>query len=390
MSPASPARTPRSRRLRWCLWMVPIVLAGVVFVLMGPRGGSVAKPAAPATVVTSVAATRRDVPQWISSVGTVTPLNEVAVKARVDGQLDRVAFEEGQMVKAGDLLAEIDPRPYRAALVQAESAARRDDAQRHNAELDLARYQKLSTLQVVPRQQLDAQKAQAEGLLATVAADRGAVDASRLNLSFTRITAPIAGRLGQRLVDQGAQVHASDAAGLVTVTQIEPITVAFPISQDQLQAVVAAQRRAPLQVQATARDGTAALGSGVLTFIDSQVSATTGQVLLKAQFDNHDHALWPGAFVAARMLLATQSQVVTVPAQAVQRDQVGDFVYVIDASHVAQQRRVTTGLSADGVTVVTHGLNEGERVVVEGQGDIQPGTHVAEATPKPAAGASGA
>ncbi|MGF6493983.1 multidrug efflux system membrane fusion protein [Luteibacter sp. 621] len=371
-----PSRCAWRQRALWLT--IPVLLGMGGFVLLGLSGQPAATPVAPPATVTTVAAARRDMPQWVAGVGTVTPLNEVMVKARVDGQLDRVAFQEGQMVKAGDLLAEIDPRPYQAALVQAEAAAKRDDAQRRNAELDLTRYQKLSTLQVVPRQQLDAQKAQAESLLATVAADHGAVDAARLNVAFTRITAPIAGRVGQRLVDQGAQVHAADTAGIVTITQIEPITVAFPVSQDLLANVVAAQRSRPLRVEATARDGSAVLGSGTLTFVDSQVSASTGQVLLKAQFDNHDHALWPGAFVAARLLLSTQAQAITVPSQAVQRDQTGDFVYVVDPSHVARQRRVIAGLDTDGYTVISHGLAAGERVIVEGQGDIQPGVHVVE------------
>ncbi|UPG96295.1 efflux RND transporter periplasmic adaptor subunit [Luteibacter aegosomatissinici] len=373
-----PSRSPWRHR---ALWMtIPVLIGAGGFALAGLSGRPATTAVAPPSTVTTVAAARRDMPRWIAGVGTVTPLNEVMVKARVDGQLDRIAFQEGQMVNAGDLLAEIDPRPYQAALVQAEAAAKRDEAQRRNAELDLSRYQKLSTLQVVPRQQLDSQKAQAESLLATVAADRGAADAARLNVAFTRITAPMAGRVGQRLMDQGAQVHAADTTGIVTVTQIEPITVVFPVSQDLLADVVAAERLRPVHVEATARDGSAVLGRGTLTFVDSQVAASTGQVLLKAQFENHDHALWPGAFVAARLLLDTQAQVITVPSQAVQRDQAGDFVYVVDASHVARQRRITTGLDAEGYTVITRGVAEGERVIVEGQGDIQPGVRVVEAS----------
>lgn len=373
-----PFRSPWRHRALWLT--IPLLVGIGAFALVGRSGQPAATTVAPPATVTTVAAARRDMPRWVAGVGTVTPLNEVMVKARVDGQLDRVAFQEGQMVNAGDLLAEIDARPYQAALVQAEAAAKRDDAQRRNAELDLSRYQKLSTLQVVPRQQLDAQKAQAESLLATVAADRGAVDAARLNVGFTRITAPIAGRVGQRLVDQGAQVHAADTTGIVMVTQIEPITVVFPVSQDLLADVVVAQRSRQLLVEATARDGSAVLGRGTLTFVDSQVSASTGQVLLKAQFENHDHALWPGAFVAARLLLDTQAQVITVPSQAVQRDQSGDFVYVVDQAHMARQRRVSTGLDADGFTVITHGVAAGERIIVEGQGDIQPGVRVVEAS----------
>jgi multidrug efflux system membrane fusion protein len=330
------------------------------------------------TAVTTVAVARRDMPTWVSGVGTVTPINVVTVKSRVDGQLDKVAFEEGQMVAAGDLLAQIDPRPFQASLAQAEGASRRDAAQHANAELDLARYAKLSSLQVVPRQQLDAQKAQAEALLATVASDKGAVDAARLDLSFTRITAPIAGRVGQRIVDAGTQVHASDTTGLVTITQIEPITVAFSVSQDVLASLAEAQRNAPLAVTVSARDGSKELASGELVFIDSQVAAGTGQVVVKARFANRDHALWPGAFVAAKLLLSTQQGALTVPDAALQRDASGSFVYIVDASHMARLRRVQTGVSADGYTLITGGVAVGEHVVIEGQGDLQPDVAVDE------------
>ncbi|KAF1004643.1 MAG: Multidrug resistance protein MdtA [Luteibacter sp.] len=374
----SPFPPPGPSRRGHLLWILPVLALVAFGVYRHARPPAVLKPSPTTALVRTAPASRRDMPHWVSGIGTVTPLNVVAVKARVDGQLDRVAFTEGQMVKAGDLLAEIDPRPYRAALAQAKATVSRDDAQRRNAELDLQRYRKLSSLQVVPRQQLDAQKAQAESLLASVAADRGAADAAELNLSFTRITAPIAGRVAQRLVDQGAQVHASDATGLVTVTQIEPITVTFPVSQDLLADVTRAQGDGELAVLAMTRDGSATLANGRLVFIDSQVSAATGQVLLKAQFDNHDHALWPGAFVAAKLLLSTQAQAVTIPSQALQRDQTGDFVYVVDGDGRVTSRRVHAGWQSDGYTAVDEGVQAGERVVVEGQTDLQPGMHVTE------------
>src|SRR6201991_1328096 len=356
MTPATPKAGRRAGRHGWIALLV-VVLCAIAWYASTHR--SAAHPAAPAVGVSTAVVARRDMPTWVAGVGTVTPINVVTVKSRVDGQLDKVAFEEGQMVAAGDLLARIDPRPFQASLAQAEGAARRDAAQHANAELDLARYAKLSQLQVVPRQQLDAQKAQAEALLATVAADRGAVDAARLDLSFTRVTAPIAGRVGQRIVDEGTQVHASDATGLVTITQIEPITVAFSVSQDVLAPLAEAQRNGPLAVTVSARDGSKQLATGTLVFVDSQVAAGTGQVLVKARFDNHAHAL-------------------AIPAAAVQRDQTGTFVYIVDGGRTARVRRVETGGDADGFTLIAKGLSAGEHVVIEGQGNLQPDVPVDE------------
>jgi multidrug efflux system membrane fusion protein len=364
------------KALRHARWILALLVCIALVIWQLGRHRPSAKPVVRSVSVSTMAVTHRDMPTWIAGVGTVTPLNVVVVKSRVDGQLDKVAFEEGQMVAAGDVLARIDPRPFQASLVQAEAATRRDAAQHANAELDLARFEKLSSLQVVPRQQLDAQRAQTEALLATVAADRGAVDAARLNLSFTRITAPISGRVGQRLVDEGAQVHASDTTGLVTITQIEPIDVAFSISQDMLTPLVMAQRQGPLTVTASARDGSVQLATGHLVFVDSQVAPGTGQVLVKARFDNHDHALWPGAFVAAKLLLSTQQGALVVPSRSVERDETGSFVYVVDAGHVARLRRVDTGVDADGFTVIAKGLSAGEKVVVDGQGNLLPDSSV--------------
>jgi multidrug efflux system membrane fusion protein len=369
---ASPAS---AHRHRWLAAAVCVIVAGLVFWHFHAAAPSAAPR--PATVpVTASATMRRDMPVWIDGIGTVQPLNVVNVMSRVDGQLDRVAFTEGQMVKAGDLLAEVDPRPFQAALDQAQATTRKDAAQHANALLDLERYRTLSSLQVVPRQQLDTQKAQADSLLATVAADQSAAENARLQLSYTRISAPLSGRVGQRLVDQGSQVHASDTTGLVTITQIEPITVAFSVPQDALPDLVAAQKAAALKVLATSRDGSTALATGTLVFIDSQVAAGTGQILLKAQFDNADHALWPGAFVAARLLLRTDRAALVVPSGALQSDQQGSYVYVIDAAQSVQIRRVTPGVSDAQYTEISQGLADGERIVVDGQANLSPGSHV--------------
>lgn len=342
-----------------------------------------------ATIPVSVGqAEQRDVPVWVSAIGTVQPLNVVTVKTRVDGQLDKVAFTEGQMVKAGDVLAQIDSRPFQAALDQAQANMRRDDAQRANAELDLQRYAKLSSLQVVPQQQLDAQKAQAQSLLASVASDRGAVDSARLQMGFTRITAPISGRVGQRLVDQGSQVHASDTTGLVTITQLQPITVTFQVPQDVLPEVMQAQAAGQAKVVASTRDGSRHLADGELVFVDSQVDAGTGQILLKAQFTNENRMLWPGEFVAARLLLRVQPQAVVVPSRAVQRDQNGAYVYVVDADHAAQSRPVKLGVANGDQQVVEQGIHVGDTVVLDGQSQLTPGAKVNVVQPGAAAGAS--
>lgn len=379
-SPLVSESTSRPRRSRRFLLIgFAAALVAVVFAFAYAPRSSSKDSTAPKVVTIPVSvgqAEQRDVPVWVSAIGTVQPLNVVTVKTRVDGQLDKVAFTEGQMVKAGDVLAQIDSRPFQAALDQAQANMRRDDAQRANAELDLQRYAKLSRLQVVPQQQLDAQKAQAQSLLASVASDRGAVDNARLQLGFTRISAPISGRVGQRLVDQGSQVHASDTTGLVTITQLQPITVTFQVPQDVLPEVMQAQAAGPAKVVVSTRDGSRHLADGALVFVDSQVDAGTGQILLKAQFTNEDRMLWPGEFVAARLLLRVQPQAVVVPSRAVQRDQNGTYVYVVDADHAAQSRPVKLGVANGDQQVVEQGIHVGDTVVLDGQSQLTPGTKV--------------
>ncbi|WP_132145109.1 efflux RND transporter periplasmic adaptor subunit [Luteibacter rhizovicinus] len=374
---SNPVRPRRSRRFIVAGSAAVLIAIALAFVYASRSQG--AEPPGPkvASVPVSVGqAEQRDMPVWVSAIGTVQPLNVVTVKTRVDGQLDKVAFTEGQMVKAGDLLAEIDPRPFQATVDQAQANLHKDDAQRANAELDLQRYAKLSSLQVVPAQQLDAQKAQAQSLLASVASDRGAVDGARLQLGFTRITAPIGGRVGQRLVDQGSQVHATDTTGLVTITQIQPITVTFQVPQDVLPEVMDAQAAGQARVSVSTRDGSRHLADGALVFVDSQVDAGTGQIMLKAQFVNEDRSLWPGEFVAARLLLRVQPHAVVVPSRAVQRDQNGAYVYVVDAQHAAQSRPVRLGVANGDLQVVEEGIRVGDTVVLDGQSLLTPGAKV--------------
>ncbi|WP_064504871.1 efflux RND transporter periplasmic adaptor subunit [Frateuria defendens] len=358
---------------------IVVALAALVPALFYVQRSKAKAPAStppPAVPVSVGQAGRRDVPEWARGLGTVQALNVVTVKSRVDGQLDRIAFVEGQMVKAGDLLAQIDPRPFQVALAQAEANQRKDDAQRANAQTDLKRYAELAKMQVVPAQQLDAQQAQAQSLLATVAADRSAADNARLQLGFTRIVAPISGRVGQRLVDQGSQVHASDTTGLVTITQLEPITVTFLVPQDALPAVMRAGRAGAARVEVDTRDGRLHLADGTLVYVDSQVDPASGQILLKAQFANADHALWPGELVSARLLLQVHPQAVVVPAQAVQRDQNGAYLYVVGAGRTAQPRPVRLGPADGGTQVIESGVSAGDTVVLDGQSRLTAGSRV--------------
>lgn len=265
--------------------------------------------AIPVTVGT---VTKRDVPIWLSGIGSVQPIHLVTVKVRVDGQLEHVTFTEGQEVSAGDVLAQIDPRPFQAQLDQALANKAKDQAQLANARLDLGRANKLATLGAGTSQNADTLKAQVAQLEATVQADQATVDTARLNVDFCTVTSPLDGRVGMRLVDPGAIVHASDATGLVTVTQMQPIAVLFPLPQDDLPAVLAGQARGELPVAVDTRDGVHHLADGKLVFVDSQVDQTNGQVRLKANFANTDRSLWPGAFVTARVKVRTDHEATVV------------------------------------------------------------------------------
>jgi multidrug efflux system membrane fusion protein len=316
---------------------------------------SAAKPAIP---VTTAKVTTQDLAVWLSGIGTVTPLNAVDVKVRVDGQLQKITFREGQEVTAGQLLAKIDPRPYQTTLAQAEANRRRDLAQFTSARQEVARARKLASAGAGTSQSLDTLRAQAGALQATLDADQAIIDAAKLNLDFTDVTSPLAGRVGLRNADAGAIVHATDATGLVTVTQIVPIAVLFSLPQDELPAVMQAQRHGELTVAVDTRDGTQHIADGRLVFINSTVDTTNGQIQMKAEFTNTDRVLWPGEFVAARVRLRTDRGAAVVPSQAVQ-----------------------TGTTVNGVTEIISGLRTGQNVVISGQSRLAPGTLVKLSTP---------
>lgn len=319
-------------------------------------------------------------PIRVAAVGAVQALNTVDVKVRVDGQLQRIAFAEGQDVKAGQLLAQLDQGPLTAQLHQAQAAQRKDQASLDNARLDLARYSKLVGIGAATTQAVDTARAQVDSLAATVAADAALVQSDQLQLSFTTLLAPFTGRVGMREADVGAIVHPTDTTGIVTLTQMEPITVLFSVPQDVLPELLANQAKAPLAVNVTTRSGDTALADGSLVFIDSSVDATTGQIRLKASFANKDRKLWPGELVNARVLVRVEGQRVAVPSRAVVNTQTGTQLYVIDASGSARMRTVQTGVTVDGMTEIRQGLTLADLVVFDGQSRLNPGVHVAATT----------
>jgi multidrug efflux system membrane fusion protein len=352
---------------------------------VGPPAAAKLEPAVPAGIpVDAVAATRADVPVYLRGLGTVQAYNTVTIHSRVDGEIVKIAFIEGQDVKSGDLLAQIDPRPLQAALDQATAKQAQDEAQLENAKLDLARYQALGQKEFASRQSVDTQAATVRQLEATVKGDQAAIDNAKVQLGYTTITSPIDGRTGVRLVDQGNIVHASDTTGLVVITQLQPISLIFTLPEDHLPGITRAMAGGTLTVIAMSRDEKDQYGEGTLSLVDNQIDQATGSVRLKATFPNTNLALWPGQFVNARLLLRTESNVVTVPSDAVQRGAQGMYAYVVkDDSTVALQPLKVGQISA-GTAVIESGLEAGQRVVIAGQYRLQPGAKVELRTAAPA------
>ena len=349
------------------------------------------RPAEGPVAVATVLVKQQDVPIFRTGIGTVTPTYSVTVKARVDGQLDTVAFTEGQDVKKGQLLAQLDPRTLQAQLLQAQAAKAKDQATLANARADLKRYETLIAQDAATQQQFDTQKALVNQLDASVKSDDAAINAAQVQLGFTTITAPISGRVGARLVDPGNIVHAADAGGLVVINQIDPISVAFTLPDDAVQDTIhALDAKKPVLVQAFPRDGGQMLASGTLTLLNNQIDTATGTVQLKASFLNGQHNLWPGQYVNVRLILGTRAKALTVPEQAVQRSQDGTYVYVVDeATKTAQSRTITLTQLQDGLAVIASGLEANERVVVDGQYKLKQGTPVTEVARGASAAASG-
>lgn len=336
----------------------------------------------PPVEATTAIVKQQDVPIYLTGVGTVTANASVIVRTRIDGQLDKVGFTEGQDVKAGQLLAQIDPRAVQAQLEQAQAQKTKDQAQLSNAKLDLQRYTVLRQEDAATQQTLDTQKALVSQLDAALKTDDAQISFAKVQLSYTTINAPISGRVGARLVDAGNIVHAADANGLVVINQIDPITTTFTLPEDNFQQInKTLQGNHPqLKVSAFDRSSNEALANGRLTLLNNQIDTTSGTVQLKATFDNPTHVLWPGQYINVRLYLADLSQALTIPAAAVQRGQSGTYVYAVDANEVAQPQPVHVLQSQDGIAVIDKGLKTGQKVVIDGQYKLKPGVKIIENT----------
>ena len=374
----------KSRITRWIL--LALVVTGLGYFgwqrLHGENheaaANGVQKAATRNPVRVSVATVEKvDFPVYLTSLGTVQAFNTVLVRSRVDGQIDKIAFTEGQYVKQGDLLTKIDPRPYQAALDAAKAKKEQDGANLANINLDLQRFIKLG--EFATRQQLDTQRSSVSQLTAQIAADVAAIDNAQTQLDYTDIKAPISGVVGLRQVDVGNIVNASAQTGIVSITQVEPIAVIFTAPEDQLADIKGAQGTTPLKTIAITTDGKRPLAEGTLAVVNNQVDSTSGTIRLKAVFDNKDHALWPGQSVSTRLLVRILKDATVVPDDAVQHGTEGLYVYTVDQNSKAELHKVKVSQSIDGRSVIESGVSAGQRVIVTGQFKVQPGTLVSTA-----------
>jgi len=332
---------------------------------------------APVVPVSVATAERRDMPYYLTGLGSVTAYYTVSVKSRVDGQLMEVNFKEGQTVKNGDLLAVIDPRPYQVALEQAQAMLFRDQALLRDAKLNYERFKGLlQSSGAMSQQQVDTQQATVDQLDGTVRNDQATVNNAKLNLVYCHITAPVSGRIGLRLVDPGNIVHATDTNAMFVITQLQPIAVLFTLPEDNLQTVSRQMGKGTLEVDAFSRDDQTKLATGKLLTIDNQIDQTTGTGRLKAVFDNKDNALWPNQFVNARLLLEVRKNSTAIPAAAIQRGPQGTYVFVVKSDNTVDVRPVTIGFTQDNVSVIASGISPSEVVVTDGQDKLQQGSKI--------------
>jgi len=342
----------------------------------------------PSIAVDAAAATHADVPIYLSGLGTVQAFYTVTVTARVDGELQKVAFTEGQTVHKGDLLAQIDPRPNQAAFEQANATKAKDAAQLTNAKRDLDRYTLLQPQNLASKQTVDTQRAMVDQLGAQLQIDQAVIDNARTQLDYTRITSPIEGRTGIRLVDPGNIVHAAATTGIVVVTQVQPIAVVFTLPEESLTAVNAALSAGPVAVTTLSRDGSNELDQGTLMLVDNEIDQSTGTAKLKAVFANVHNSLWPGEYVNARVLVRVERSALTVPTAAVQLGPNGPFTYVVKPDSTVEVRPLKIGEDSGGITVVNAGLALNERVVTSNQYRLQAGAHVRVNAPSASASAT--
>jgi membrane fusion protein, multidrug efflux system len=370
----------KSRTTRWILLLLAIAGLGYFGWQrfhgedQAAAANNAQKAARNAVRVTIATVEKTDFPVYLTSLGTVQAFNTVVVRSRVDGQIDKIAFKEGQLVSQGDLLAQIDPRPYQAVLDQAKAKKEQDEANLANINLDLQRFIKLG--EFATKQQLDTQRSSVSQLTAQIAADAAAIYNSQTQVDYTTIKAPISGVVGLRQVDVGNIVNAATQTGIVTITQIEPIAVIFTAPEDQLPYINEAQAIEPLKTIAITTDGKKPLAEGTLAVVNNQVDATSGTIRLKAVFDNKNHALWPGQSVSTRLLVQTLKNATVVPDDAVQHGADGLYAFVVNQDNKAELRKITVSQSIDGRSVVDKGLSPGQQVITAGQYKVQNGTLV--------------
>jgi multidrug efflux system membrane fusion protein len=375
----------KSRATRWALLIATLAVAGYFGWHRYSGAEQTAKaesaqksgPRIAAVPVTLAPVVKADFPVYLTGLGTVQGFNTVVVRTRVDGQIDKLGFKEGQLVNQGDLIVEIDPRPFQATLDQAKAKKAQDQANLANANLDLQRYTKLG--EFATKQQTDTQRSTVEQLIAQISADDAAISNAQTQLDYTSVKAPISGVAGLRQVDLGNIVNAATQTGIVTIAQIEPIAVIFTAPEEQLPYINEAQAAQPLKVIALTTDGKKTLSDGVLSVVNNQVDTTSGTIRLKAVFDNKNHALWPGQSVSTRLLLKTLKDATVVPDDAIQHGNDGLYAYAVNQDNKSELRKVKVSQSIDGRSVVDVGLSPGEQVITAGQYRVQPGTLVSSA-----------
>jgi multidrug efflux system membrane fusion protein len=358
--------------------VVATAAGGSFWYLKKLRPAAAAAPAPAAVPVVATTVTGKDLPIYLRGIGTVIAYNTDVVRSQIQGQITQITFTEGQTVKAGDLLAQIDPRPYQAQIEQQTANRDRDQAQLMNAEANLSRYNQLGDKGYATPQLIETQKAQVAQLQAAVKADQALIDQANVQLSYTRLTSAIPGITGVRQIDVGNVIHPTDPNGLVVVTQIEPISLLFTLPQADLPEIQEHMAKGPLKVIAYSQDNKIKLDEGTLLLVNNEIAGTTGTVELKAVFPNHGHRLWPGQLVNARLLIETRKDALTVAGSAVQQGQNGAYVYVVTPDQMAELRPVHVAQISDGQALIDQGLKSGDVVVVDGQYRLNEGSRVQE------------